>query len=68
MSGASAARRLARRFNLLVGQPPLADLRRWRIALAAHALREPDVALTALAEQVGSRSEVAFHKAFSRER
>ncbi len=58
---------LARRFTRLVGQPPLAYLRRWRMALAAKALRERDVKLSALAEEVGYRSEVAFHKAFTRE-
>lgn len=59
---------LARRFMSLVGQPPLAYLRRWRMTLAAATLRARDVPLQVLAEQVGYHSEVAFHKAFTRER
>lgn len=59
---------LARRFTDLVGEPPLAYLRGWRMTLAAQALRERDVSLSALAAQVGYASDVAFHKAFTRER
>jgi AraC-like DNA-binding protein len=66
-SGVSRAT-LARRFTELVGEPPLAYLRRWRMTLAAQSLRERDLPLSAVAEQVGYESEVAFHKAFARER
>ncbi|MGH9157905.1 MAG: hypothetical protein ACRD1K_19190 [Acidimicrobiales bacterium] len=33
---------LARRFNDLVGEPPIALLASWRLALAADLLRRPD--------------------------
>lgn len=59
---------LARRFTGLVGEPPLAYLRRWRMTLAAQALRERALSLAELAERVGYTSDVAFHKAFTRER
>lgn len=59
---------LARRFSQRVGEPPLSYLRRWRMALAAQALRERDLSLGQLAESVGYTSEVAFHKAFTRDR
>ncbi|MFT3766862.1 MAG: AraC family transcriptional regulator [Minicystis sp.] len=59
---------LARRFSALVGEPPLAYLRRWRMTLAAQALRDRDVSLGELATRVGYASDVAFHKAFTRER
>lgn len=59
---------LARKFTALVGEPPLAYLRRWRMTLAAKTLRERDVSLAELASELGYQSDAAFHKAFSRER
>jgi AraC-like DNA-binding protein len=59
---------LARRFNALVGEPPMTFLTRWRIALAADLLREPGATLTAVADQVGYASPFALSAAFKRVR
>jgi AraC-like DNA-binding protein len=69
---ASAARvsraSLARRFNDLVGEPPMTFLTGWRIALAADLLREPDTTIGAVAAQVGYGSPYALSTAFKRVR
>ena len=44
---------LARRFNDLVGEPPMTFLTGWRIALAADLLREPGATIGSVADQVG---------------
>ena len=44
---------LARRFNELVGEPPMAYLTSWRITLAADLLREPGATVGSVAPQVG---------------
>ena len=59
---------LARRFNELVGEPPMAFLTGWRIALAADLLREPGTTIGAIAEQVGYGSPFALSTAFKRVR
>jgi len=59
---------LTRRFAALVGESPLAYLTRWRMELAARALRETDDAVSAIAHRVGYTSEFAFSRAFSRHR
>jgi AraC-like DNA-binding protein len=59
---------LARRFNDLVGEPPMAFLTGWRIALAADLLREPGTTIGAVAEQVGYGSPFALSTAFKRVR
>jgi len=56
----------ARRFTQLVGGPPLAYLGRWRMTLAAKALRESSRSIEAIARAVGYESAPAFSKAFSR--
>lgn len=56
----------ARRFGALVGEPPMSYLARWRMTLAARALREREDPLSAIAPQVGYDSEFAFAKAFKR--
>ena len=56
----------ARRFGALVGEPPMSYLARWRMTLAARALREREDPLSAIARQVGYDSEFAFAKAFKR--
>ncbi|MBM4381232.1 MAG: AraC family transcriptional regulator, partial [Deltaproteobacteria bacterium] len=66
-SGVSRAT-LARSFRARVGEAPLAYLRRWRMTLAAQALRQRDVAVAELALQAGYESEAAFHRAFTRAR
>jgi AraC-like DNA-binding protein len=57
---------LARRFNDLVGEPPMAFLTGWRIALAADLLREPGATIGAVASQVGYGSPFALSTAFKR--
>jgi AraC-like DNA-binding protein len=64
-TGASRAA-LARRFTDLVGEPPMAFLTSWRIALAADLLLEPDATLGSVAERVGYGSPFALSTAFKR--
>lgn len=59
---------LARRFTELVGEPPMAFLTGWRLALAADLLREPDATIGAVARQVGYASPFALSTAFKRVR
>lgn len=59
---------LARRFTELVGEPPMAYLTSWRLALAADLLREPDSTLAAVARKVGYSSAFALSAAFKRVR
>ena len=59
---------LARRFNALVGEPPMTFLTQWRITLAADLLREPGATLAAVADQVGYASPFALSAAFKRVR
>lgn len=57
---------LARRFTDLVGEPPMAFLTGWRLALAADLLRDSDATLGAIARQVGYSSPYALSTAFKR--
>jgi AraC-like DNA-binding protein len=57
---------LARRFNDLVGEPPMAFLTGWRIALAADLLLEPDATVGSVAAKVGYGSPFALSTAFKR--
>jgi AraC-like DNA-binding protein len=59
---------LARRFNDLVGEPPMTFLAGWRIALAADLLREPGATVGSVAHQVGYGSPFALSTAFKRVR
>ena len=59
---------LARRFTELVGEPPMAYLTEWRLALAADLLREPDATVGSVAQQVGYGSPFALSTAFKRHR
>jgi AraC-like DNA-binding protein len=56
----------ARRFHDLVGEPPMAFLTEWRIALAADLLREPGATIGSVADQVGYGSPFALSTAFKR--
>lgn len=56
----------AARFSALVGEPPSGYLTRWRMSLAAEALRGEPVTLAELAGRVGYQSEYALSKAFKR--
>lgn len=61
-AGASRAR-LARRFNALVGQPPMTYVR-WRcLALAADLLRETDTTPAGVADRVGFANAFALSNA-----
>jgi AraC-like DNA-binding protein len=57
---------LARRFTELVGEPPIAFLTGWRLALAADLLRSSDLTIAAVARQVGYSTPFAFSSAFKR--
>lgn len=59
---------LARRFTEVVGEPPVAYLTGWRIALAADLLREPDATVATVARRVGYGSAFALSAAFKRVR
>jgi AraC-like DNA-binding protein len=56
----------ARRFNELVGEPPITFLTRWRLTLAADLLREPNTTIGAVADRVGYSSPYALSSAFKR--
>jgi len=58
---------LATRFASLVGESPMRYLTRWRLALAARALRSGGDAISRIAERSGYETEAAFSRAFSRE-
>ncbi|MEU9191828.1 AraC family transcriptional regulator [Streptomyces hundungensis] len=58
----------ARRFTELVGEPPMAYLTGWRLALAADRLRETDATVEAIARQVGYSGAFALSAAFKRVR
>jgi AraC family transcriptional regulator, alkane utilization regulator len=58
---------LAERFATLVGEPPMKYLKRWRLALAAQALRAGNETVGAVAELSGYESEAAFTRAFKSE-
>lgn len=57
---------LARRFTDLVGEPPMAFLTEWRLALAADLLHESDATIESIARQVGYGSAFALSTAFKR--
>jgi AraC-like DNA-binding protein len=57
---------LARRFHDLVGEPPMAYLTAWRLALAADRLRDTDDTLEAIARRVGYGSPFSLSSAFKR--
>jgi AraC-like DNA-binding protein len=59
---------LARRFTEVVGEPPMAFLTHWRLAVAADLMREPDATLGSIARQVGYNTPFALSAAFTRER
>lgn len=56
----------ARRFTELVGEPPMAYLTSWRLALAADLLRDPDGTVGRVAHQVGYGTPFALSAAFKR--
>lgn len=58
---------LAQRFVNLLGAPPMQYLTRWRLVLAAAALRSGNRTIARVAEESGYESESAFNRAFKRE-
>ena len=56
----------ARRFAEQVGEPPLAHLTRWRLALAADLLGGTELTLAAIATRVGYSDAFALSTAFKR--
>ena len=57
----------ATKFTALVGQSPMAYLKRWRLQLGASLLGNQTLALSSVAERVGYESTAAFSRAFTRE-
>ncbi|SEH60016.1 AraC-type DNA-binding protein [Mycolicibacterium rutilum] len=57
---------LARRFTDQVGEPPIAFLTGWRLAMAADLLASGEATITAVARQVGYRTPFALSSAFKR--
>jgi AraC-like DNA-binding protein len=62
---ASSRSSLARRFTLLLGQPPMQYLAQWRMQIAATLLAGP-ATLAEIAAEVGYGSEAAFSRAFKK--
>lgn len=58
---------LSERFAVLIGEPPMQYLTRWRLALAGRALKERRDPVVRIAANVGYESEAAFNRAFKRE-
>jgi AraC-like DNA-binding protein len=58
---------LAERFTDMIGEPPMQYLTRWRLTLAAQALRRESDGVARIAERSGYESEAAFTRAFKRE-
>ena len=58
---------LAKRFALLVGQPPMGYLRHLRLERVAELLRDPDVTLETAADAVGFSGAFALSATFKRE-
>lgn len=57
---------LARRFTLLVGEPPISFLCRWRLALASDLLTDPQLTIGSVATRVGYANAFALSAAFKR--
>jgi AraC-like DNA-binding protein len=58
---------LAERFTAMIGEPPMQYLTRWRLTLAAQALRNGSEAIARIAKRSGYESEASFTRAFKRE-
>ena len=59
---------LAKRFTDLVGEPPLAYITGWRMAVAADLLADPSSTVSGIARQVGYADTFGFSAAFKRTR
>lgn len=54
----------SRRFSAAVGESPMAYVKRWRLALAADHLADPDLTVGRIAQLVGYQSQFTFSAAF----
>ena len=63
---ASSRTNLAKRFALLVGQPPMQYLTQWRMQVAANLLAQSGTKVAAIGAEVGYDSEAAFSRAFKK--
>ncbi|WP_229749602.1 AraC family transcriptional regulator [Flexivirga endophytica] len=57
---------LARRFQAVVGMPPIAYLAQWRLSLAADLLRDTDRTLASVSREVGYGSPFSLSTAFKK--
>jgi len=62
----SSRSNLAKRFTLLVGQPPMQYLAQWRMQVAANLLTQSGAKVAAIGAEVGYDSEAAFSRAFKK--
>lgn len=65
--GAASRAAFARRFTDLVGEPPMAYLTGWRLALAADLLLDDHLTVESVAHRVGYATPFALSAAFKRE-
>lgn len=56
----------AARFTELVGEPVMKYVTRWRMYVAMDVLKEQNISVAQVANQLGYRSEAAFSRAFKR--
>ena len=63
---AASRTNLAKRFALLVGQPPMQYLAQWRMQVAANLLAQSGTKVAAIGTEVGYDSEAAFSRAFKK--
>lgn len=63
---ASSRSNLAKRFTLLVGQPPMQYLTQWRMQVAANLLAQSGAKVATIGAEVGYDSEAAFSRAFKK--
>lgn len=57
---------LAKRFNEIMGEPPLTYLTEWRMQLAEELLADPDLTVAQVARTVGYADQFGFSNAFKR--
>jgi AraC-like DNA-binding protein len=63
---ASSRSSVAKRFALLVGQPPMQYLTQWRMQVAANLLAQSGAKVATIGADVGYDSEAAFSRAFKK--
>lgn len=63
---ASSRTNLAKRFALIVGQPPMQYLAQWRMQVAANLLAQSGAKVATIGAEVGYDSEAAFSRAFKK--